>query len=101
MKLIIDIPDKEYEDAKSAKIINEDLGFERLGHIYEAIAEGTVVGDASVYLLEDVEVFDKNGTCMGRAMVDNQRHLLFSGYITIEAAEKLGFTWKKKEGSVT
>ena len=43
MKIIIDISEKEYRNARQAVILNFDAGFPRLGYIYENIAEGIII----------------------------------------------------------
>ena len=48
------------------------------------------------YHLKDVMVF-KNGQCVGHALIDETRNILFSGYITYEAAKIAGFEWKRGE----
>ena len=45
------------------------------------------------YHLKDVMVF-KNGQCVGHGLLDEDRQLLFSGYITCEMARVSGFVWK-------
>lgn len=45
------------------------------------------------YHLKDVMVF-KNGKCVGHALLDESRQLLFSGYITCVGARVSGFVWK-------
>lgn len=49
------------------------------------------------YHLKDVMVF-KNGQCVGHGLLDEERQLLFSGYITCEAAKVCGFVWERGEG---
>lgn len=44
------------------------------------------------YHLKDIMIF-KDGVCIGHGLLDEQRMLIFSGYITCELAEKNGYCW--------
>ena len=46
-----------------------------------------------ICLLKDVMVF-KDGQCVGHGLLDENRRLLFSGYITCEMAKVAGFVWQ-------
>lgn len=48
------------------------------------------------YHLKDVIVF-KGSQFVGHGLLDEKRNLLFSGYVTCEMAEKLGYVWKDGE----
>jgi hypothetical protein len=50
----------------------------------------------SDYHLKDVMVF-KGSQFIGSGLLDENRHLLFSGYVTCEVASMLGYTWKDGE----
>lgn len=49
--------------------------------------------DERDYHLKDVLVF-RNGRYIGRGLLDENRNLLFSGYVTCEMAKLAGFEWK-------
>lgn len=44
------------------------------------------------YHLKDIMIF-KDDVCIGHGLLDEQRMLIFSGYITCELAEKKGYSW--------
>lgn len=56
MKIVIDIPEEMYKEYKQYVILNNDLGYEKLGHLYELVGDGIPLPEGHGCLIDANEL---------------------------------------------